>query len=484
MRSRPVSRGQPQPFQPCIAELLRTCVYPSTLLLRVEKILEDDSEEARLDGNHAQHTKSGGMRNTTYTLYLGDGELMVQALLAPHLQPLIDLQETTEGSLIELRDYTFHKARRRSGKGEVIYVAVDDYVCITLSRPTTSEAHKEIPANGGGFVVEDKEPFTRDQLSVHVQVPSSPPVGEMPRDVPSSQESCEYETIIGDQETVNKRRQALHELRSNSQAKRKREADQDVMPSKRLRPGMEVPASFKDTTPVDKIGGGQETLTGLSQAPNNLSDNSVMRGKRNDESASTNSPTHEAAKDASASATQSTSTSCRVPHNVNNTITQAPLLPSAPQHTLHSLLHPSNPLPPRNYPVTILAVISWISPTILHQPGSPFPPKRTLKLHDPSITDRQVGVSISVFIDAATFTPRHGTVALFQGVVMQMWRDEVILNAYPSLRGGKWYIEDGRELKEMGYDVKGMRAWWEERKRRKNAAAVAMSGNGGVGGGS
>ena len=67
---------------------------------------------------------------------------------------------------------------------------------------------------------------------------------------------------------------------------------------------------------------------------------------------------------------------------------------------------------------------------------------------------------------------------------MQMWKDEVILNAYPSLRGTKWYVEDGRELEGMGYDVRGMRAWWEERRRRRNvaAAAVAGSGRGGAGG--
>ena len=248
MRSRPVSRGHPQPFQPCIAELLRTCVYPATLLLRVEKILEDDDEKAQPEGSQEQHTKNSGTHNTTYTLYLGDGDLMVQALLAPQLHPLIRLQETTEGSLIELREYTFRKARRRSGKGEVIYVAVDDYVCITLSRPTTSEAHN-ISVNGGGFVVENERLFTRDQSPAHIQVPSSPPIGEMPKDVPSSQESCEYETITVDQEAVKKRRQALHELSSNSQAKRRREVEEDIMPPKRLKPDTEVLASFHDTTP-------------------------------------------------------------------------------------------------------------------------------------------------------------------------------------------------------------------------------------------
>jgi hypothetical protein len=324
MRSRPVSRGHPQPFQPCIAELLRTCVYPSTLLLRVEKILEEDGEEAQPEGSQAQDTKTNGTRNTTYKLYLGDGELMVQALLAPQLHPLIRLQETTEGSLIELREYTFRKARRRSGKGEVIYVAVDDYVCMTLSRPTTSEARKEITANGGGFVVEEERPATRDRSPAHIQVPSSPPIGEMPQDISSSQESCEYETIIVDQETVNKRRQALHELSSNSQAKRRREAEEDITPPKRFKPDTEVLASFHNTTPVDVISGDQETLTRQRLASPNPNIDSVMRGKRNDESAPTKSSTYQAGKDANA---QSTS---RVPHNANSTINQAPLPPSAP----------------------------------------------------------------------------------------------------------------------------------------------------------
>jgi hypothetical protein len=59
---------------------------------------------------------------------------------------------------------------------------------------------------------------------------------------------------------------------------------------------------------------------------------------------------------------------------------------------------------------------------------------------------------------------------------MQMYRDEVILNAYASLRGTGWYVDDEEELETMGYDVQGMRDWWEE--RRKVRAAVKTGGTG------
>lgn len=453
MRSRPVSRGQPQALQPCIAELLRTCVYPPILVLRVEKILEEDIEESRLHETQAHITIDSGGRKGAFKLYLGDGEIMIQALLAPHLHPLIDLQETTEGSLIELRDYSIRKATRRSGKGEVIYLGVEDYVCITLSRPTTSEAHENALVNGGGFMVEEDTSITQPQSATYIQVPSSP-VEDMAQQVLSSQESCAYETIKVNAETVKKRRQALHEMRSNTRAKRRREDEVDDTPIKRARPEITNPASSQETDPFKTMEVDPETLKKRRLALHKSSNNVIPNVKRNNESTPSKHSTHDA--DAREAA---------LPKATDST-------PSALQHTLFSLLHPPTPLPPRNYPVTVLAAISWISPTVIHQAGSPFPPKRTLKLHDPSISDRQVGISISVFIDAATFTPRHGTIALFRGVVMQMWKDEVILNAYPTLRGRGWFVDDESELEGLGYDVEGMRAWWEARKRARAAAAA------------
>lgn len=463
MRSRPVSRGQPQTVQPCIAELLRTCVDPPILVLRVEKILEDTIEKSRPPEHKADVNFDTDDSKSAYKLYLGDGEIMIQALLAPHLHPLIDLRETTDGSLIELRNYTICKAPRRSSKGDVIYLGVQDFVCITLSRPTTRDVHEDVLESGGGFMIDEDMVATQKQPSTYVQVPSSP-VQEMASQLLSSQESCAYETIKVDPETVKKRRQALHEMSSNAWARRMQE-DEDVTPIKRPRYEINDFASSQGSD--GEISGAEQSKLKRRLAPHELSDNKALsRGHRNDDSTPTKHSIHSTNSGEDASSKIMRDTGLCSAAATDDT-------PSPSQHTLLSLLHPPTPLPPRNYPVTVLAAISWISPSIIHQPGSPFPPKRTLKVHDPSISDRQVGISISVFIDAESFRPRHGTIALFRGVVMQMWKDEVILNAYSNLRERGWYVDDERELKGLGYDVKGMKVWWKERKRSRAAAAAA-----------
>ena len=219
--------------------------------------------------------------------------------------------------------------------------------------------------------------------------------------VASSQETDAFETAQNNPETVKRRRQALHDKSSAHGYGQEPEYDNETTPSTATGP------------PPDDM-----TTSHTVQPPTS-------------------------------------------PHpHLSNTSASPGVIP--PFHTLSSLLHPPVPLPPKNYSITILSVISWISPTLVSRP--PFPPRRSLKLHDPSITSQQVGVSISVFIDALTFKPRHGTIALFQGVVMQKHRDEVILNAYPGLRGTEWYVDNEERLKELGHDVPAMRGWWEERK--------------------
>lgn len=152
-----------------------------------------------------------------------------------------------------------------------------------------------------------------------------------------------------------------------------------------------------------------------------------------------------------------------------------PLSSTAPLHTLSSLLSPPTPLPRRSYCCTIFATVSWVSPSIIHKPNTPYPPKRHIKIHDPTISHRQSGITVAVFIDAKNFRPNIGTIALFKGLVMQRWEGEVILNKYASLGDRKrdslsqptpqeeWFIHDEKRLGEIGFDVHGMRAWWEAR---------------------
>ena len=139
-----------------------------------------------------------------------------------------------------------------------------------------------------------------------------------------------------------------------------------------------------------------------------------------------------------------------------------------PYHPLSSLLSPN--LPSKNYPLTTLAVITYVSSALLSKPNSPFPPKRNIRILDPSLArdpSHPQGLSVAVYVDAKSFLPVPGTIALFRGIVMQKFGREVILNAYATLKdkaeNEKWYIDDEQVLEAMGFDVKGMRRWWEDR---------------------
>ena len=479
MRSRPGSRGKPV-LQPCLAELLRTCVYPSTLVLRVEKIFEEGIGEPRpsdgLSKGAAAVDGSHDPDESTYKLYLSDGEDMIQALLAPHLHPLLELGETNEGSLIELRKYRVRRAKRLRGKGEIIYLGVEDYVCISLSRPTTSEAQDEALLNGGGFLPEeDLGRIAPRRPQSQVPVPSSPIISEMHEQIPSIQESDVFETVQINPDKAKQRRQALHELSRIVRKKRGLEFEDRETPSKRHEVRLDEVSSSQESDQFEEGNVDYGTAQRRRQAADDLRGKLDRIKNEHDECKITPTQSTKFACDPiSPFKNKFTAASPELRHPLTNpSPTSTPLL-----HTLHSLIYPPTPLPPKNYPVTILAVISWISPTLVSRPGSPFPPKRHLKLHDPSITSRQVGVSISVFIDAATFRPRHGTVALFQGIMMQRYRDEVILNAYPGLRGSEWFVVDGERLVQMGYDVQAMRRWWDGRKRER--AAGAATGNTGT----
>ncbi|KAJ9653274.1 hypothetical protein H2198_007518 [Neophaeococcomyces mojaviensis] len=147
-------------------------------------------------------------------------------------------------------------------------------------------------------------------------------------------------------------------------------------------------------------------------------------------------------------------------------LSQPPLHPPPPFHTLQSLRNPppNQPLPPKSYILTTMGFITWAGTTLIHRPGSPFPPKRHLKIIDPSLSasrppSRQDGISqlpapsknntpqfqsqnsfqeavtVAVYIDAADFRPKAGTLALFRGMVMQrLTNGDVILNAYGRLK--------------------------------------------------
>ncbi|EFR05518.1 hypothetical protein MGYG_08534 [Nannizzia gypsea CBS 118893] len=152
--------------------------------------------------------------------------------------------------------------------------------------------------------------------------------------------------------------------------------------------------------------------------------------------------------------------------------------------TLSDLLAPRIPFPKRNYACNVIAVISWISPQVIKR--THMPPKRDLRLIDPTIIDiidrrrssvtstaslpstsppsmtanGTVGISMSVFVDAARFHPAIGTVALFRGLKTHEW-DGISLNAYEKdCRNKEWFITELERLNSLGIDSSALKKWW------------------------
>ncbi|KMP06749.1 hypothetical protein CIHG_08377 [Coccidioides immitis H538.4] len=119
------------------------------------------------------------------------------------------------------------------------------------------------------------------------------------------------------------------------------------------------------------------------------------------------------------------------------------------------------------------AEVSWTSPNTITRRN--MPPKRDLRIVDssftshpqrnqhPSNTKLELGISVSVFVDAERFCPPVGTVALFRSLKTHEW-EGISLNAYEKDCGGgkEWFTCDKRKLEDAGYDVVGMRKWWEQ----------------------
>lgn len=215
----------------------------------------------------------------------------------------------------------------------------------------------------------------------------------------------------------------------------------------------------------------------------------------------------------------------RSAETTSHSITQTRVLPKLPFHTLQYLRNPpaDQPLPNKSYMVTTLAFIAWAGTSLIRQPASSFPPKRHLKIVDPSLassqpqsrqnaamnrpifqaqTTLQDAVTVAVYLDAAHFKPPAGTLALFRGLVMQrLANGNVILNAYGSLRnqrfeddvvssgnGGHvpvsvdgieshefdshWFVTNQDTIRALGYGSKldYYLEWWKERKGDFEAA--------------
>lgn len=529
-------------LQPCLAELLRTCVRPPALLLKVEHVFSAADDDGR---NHTQATATRNQIQDQATshddhdsepetetstphclrLALSDDELQIQAVLATNLHTK-ELLELRRGDLLEVKRFQVKTARRVNGHGKVIYLGIDacEWTGNTIGTSDDEdlgggfipeEDHEQLTGKGslparstflsGGSRTYSTQPdehngeddpsiakHTEDSIATvkpvnmngkrprepqgHASNPSkrrsSKPITTprptvrfaTPSDAVNNSDDDDFETVIISPSTIQRRREVLRNVSQSTPGRGAtpktfrlfdgKGADEDVLD--------DVSASLDKTTAImeDKH---QESRVALPPPSNTCSDHHEPKEAADDPTSSI-APTPLAPPEQLADPH---------PHPPTQASASASLPSNAPLHTLSTLLH-SHTLPRRNYTCSVLGLVTWISPSLIHKPNSPFPPKRHIKIHDPSISSRRVGVTVAVYVDAREFVPEAGTVVLFRGVTMQRWEGEVILNAYATLKDGgeEWFVDGDERLEEMGYDVKGLRRWWVERKEGKPPGSI------------
>lgn len=541
--------------QPQLAELLRTCVQPSSLLLRIvhvelldiESRLDESNTSASIDSTSAPEVT----RRYALKYVLSDGELMMQALL--HRKLLRDTADIVVGDLLDIRRFAVKKSRRLQGHDHVVYLAVEDCHFLqqvrSIAQVSVEEkagqnntetrkrkrtlSHSEngpvregsVPHMGVNKVANDileplpsAQPLVRkvsDDLlakasntdmagttraatlpqSAHSMVETGEPESRSnstaiapPQESRITQDASAtkaksnqrdrsnflkttfgarqimsyddeddddfFEALPTNQNTVQRRRRALQKLDGNTSFGSQASPDTEQLESG----GIEMLTPFKPPTPTklpappplprilpprlpDPRKSVRDGTFALSQTPSFYLPPPPLVAKK---------PQPPARQVQTQPAPQPQA--------------QPALLPPPPFHNLASLRNPppSQKVPSKSYTLTTLAVISWTGATTIHRPGSLFPPKRHLKIVDPSLSasrppSRQTqlqqsavdhntssfkgqnsfqdAVTVAVYIDAANFKPAAGMVVLFRGLVMQrLVNGDIILNAYGRLK--------------------------------------------------
>ncbi|KIX02580.1 uncharacterized protein Z518_08521 [Rhinocladiella mackenziei CBS 650.93] len=466
----------PTRLKPCLAEVLRTCVHPPTLLLRVEHILVrvlsgncrntppspdhplNHGQDLRLENGSEIDLKTPSLR--CLCLIVSDGHLQIQAVLAKELHTK-ELLESQRGDLIEVKKFQIRSAPRINGQGRVVYLGIQSCEWAGRGKVTDPELDFE-----GGFIREEahispQNPQWKEQKRSNFHAPA---FGHGKRGLSADHGGHSFT------------KRGLGEKRLRQQRIKREDSDDEddffeVMPVSqfqidRRRENLHQIAKKAATNipsrPKPTAHGRIESDRGPITTPASLKVISQMEMRTGDGKKIPSLLPEPRPEQQSLSATPLEAQPSSV-------------LKCAPLHALSSLLSPPTPLPSRNYACTVFAIITWVSTSIIHKANTPFPPKRHIKIHDQSIRRRQAGVTVAVFIDAKNFFPRVGTVALFRDVVMHRWEDDIILNKYASPKPGheddqvaeEWFISDEKRLEEMGFDVAGMRAWWAEKRREK-----------------
>jgi hypothetical protein len=410
-------------LRPCIHELLRTCVLPPRLRLRVEHIASRASTGSD-DGKEGFNTSGSNTRT-----YLSDGELVIQALL----RGATEVERLEVGALVDLSRYNVRKARTLKRKGHAVYLAVKEYSVVP--RSVKPEADTE-----GGFLLEDNE--TPGQASPVKRPPGAKTVSDSSLEQPGHH--------LEDHDTPRPAKQLRFEgLPASSQPASP--ISVDVLSSS-------DEDSFETVTPKSSIAEGRKALLRKYQSTSSSASTSLLEEDKDDSTAS------EQENEISDPDERRTPTTA-IGQTQAKTTDLSPLA-KLPVHSLSSLINPHVRLP-KSYQCTVFGIVTWVSSSVITKP--PFPPKRHIKVHDMSIAQRWTGITLAIFINAKNFLPELGTVALFRGITMQRYGEDIILNAYKTLQDrhddGDWFVSETEELEARHWDVLALKQWWAKRQQ-------------------
>lgn len=574
--------------EPQLSELLRTCTPPSSLFLQVKHIrrvdLKHDADSWSDDnGQQRRATRQvfDGLHRFAAKLLLGDGELMIQALLHRKISTLSDVADLEVGDFVDCRRFTVKRSTRLNGEGTVVYLAIEDCTFIKLLRDG-DEGDTVTPTqqqSAGKRRRRQIDSFSFDTMSdyesaVEEMIQQSPT--KKTKRIKFAEDDVPRAGSKRTQITPSKRRSALpaswtkqgpevdededfmfstQESNHAASSRRRlalRELDQNIMNVARPH-DRQLDQPVKSTDEAGKSARTEEVdqpselppVSDFPQTPHKAEDQ-----VEDDDWMPTPLPrTHEKRDHAhwvypkhpegafSLTQIQSSARPQVVPPGLSRAKTQPETekqqdavkqaYPPPPFHTLRSLRDPptGQPLPTKSYTFTTLAVITWTGTSLIHRRGSMFPPKRHLKITDSSFamsksavtadttqdqvvlsqphpshpptssspnsntlfrpeTPFQEAVTVAIYIDATTFRPPAGTIALFRGLVMQrLGNGDIILNAYGRLKDMRfqdddkngesaaaddsmdthWFITNPDLIRRLGYSTQlaELQLWWE-----------------------
>jgi hypothetical protein len=402
--------------QPLIRDILRTrhCV-PNSIFL-VEAVEPDIV---------------AGRSHRTVRLLLGDGELCIQALLAPELHGFVDGGYVYAGCYVRVAAFEAHwfdvappagsrerpqgsgsataKARSRSGPaGKAVYLLVEDLV--TVGRNSAYiQILKENPLPASGHYGGHE----------HMSDEGRPP--ETQRTGPRLDVDDESKKSVLEQGCRSRH---------------------DPSPSKKATSNT-LPTSAKDHVPEGILDDFDDDDFESMVVQND----SATQGQRRLDTESTNK-----SEVGGNGRNRPSSPMAKTDHNtVALSLEPLKLTPLSGIPTLPFR---------QNWRVNVLAVVASISPSVEPAYLPPSYKQRTARLAHPS-TRKQV--LLNVFLDPEDFSPAVGSVVLLIGVKNHAF-DGGSLKKYPSDRpkdGRPWWLENPRDL--AWCDVKGLKAWWDGR---------------------